>query len=237
MTDNTVTAGAISGVKRKFLPDGFSITDWKSIEPFYVALTSRVINSKSELIQWLVDLSELEAAVEEHAGWLYIRMTCNTQDKKLTQAYTFFVEEVNPQIEPFSDKLNKKLIESASAKELDGRYQLYLKGVENEIRLFREENISLEAELTVKEQQYGETAGAMTVEVNGNTLTLQQASNFLKDPNRKLRDEVYHKIFNRRSQDRDKLDSLFNELIRLRGKIASNAGFQLSSRLCRSGAE
>src|SRR5205085_7679565 len=134
------------------------------------SLIEKKINSTDELIEWLRDLSVLEAAVEEHAGWLYIRMTCNTQDKSLTEAYTFFVEQVNPQIEPYSDKLNKKLFESPFAKELDARYQLYLRGVENEIRLFREENIALEAELTVKEQQYGEIAGAMTVDVNGKTL-------------------------------------------------------------------
>jgi oligoendopeptidase F len=226
MTENTLTAGASGKVRRKFLPANFTITDWKSLEPYYTSLTSKNISSKDDLIEWLNDLSEIEAAVEEHAGWLYIRMTCDTRDKKLTEAYTFFVEQVNPQIEPYADKLNKKLIESPFAKELDSRYQLYLKGVENEIKLFREENIPLEAQLTVSEQQYGEIAGAMTVEVNGKTLTLQQASNFLKDPDRSLRDEIYHKIFRRRSQDRERLDLLFNELIQLRGKIAANAGFK-----------
>ena len=82
--------------QRRFLPDDFKITDWSFLEPFYSKLTEQQISTLSELINWLHDLSELEAAVEEHAGWLYIRMTCDTQDKSLSDAYAFFVEQINP---------------------------------------------------------------------------------------------------------------------------------------------
>src|SRR5438477_631524 len=83
----------------------------------------------------------------------------------------------------------------------------------NEIKIFRAENIPLIADLSVKEQKYGEIAGAMTIEEKGKTLTLQQAGNFLKDPHRPLRDEVYHKIKSRRMEDRKVLDELFSELV------------------------
>ena len=57
--------------------------------------------------------------------------------------------------------------------------------------LFREENIPLNAELSTREQKYGEIAGAMSVELNGKTLTLQQAANFLREPNRGVRQSAY----------------------------------------------
>ena len=224
-TESIPSAETAEKIQRNFLPENFNIENWKSLEPFYSSLVDRKISTLPELLLWLKDLSELEAVVEEHAGWLYIRMTCNTQDKALSEAYAFFVEQINPKIEPFADKINKKLLSLPSVHQLDKRFGLYIKQVENEILLFREENIPLEAELTVKEQQYGEIAGAMTVEVNGKTLTLQQASNHLKDPDRSHRDVVYHKMVNRRLQDREKLDALFLELVELRVKIAANAGF------------
>ena len=224
-TESIHSAETAEKIHRNFLPENFNIENWKSLEPFYSSLVDRKISTLPELLHWLKDLSELEAVVEEHAGWLYIRMTCNTQDKSLSEAYAFFVEQINPKIEPFADKINKKLLSLPSVHQLDKRFGLYIKQVENEILLFREENIPLEAELTVKEQQYGEIAGAMTVEVNGQTLTLQQASNHLKVPDRSHRDLVYHKIVNRRLQDREKLDALFLELVELRVKIAANAGF------------
>jgi oligoendopeptidase F len=212
-------------VQRRFLPGNFEIKDWGSIEPYYISLVERNIETIDDLNIWLGDLSELEAAVEEHAGWLYIRMTCDTQNKSLSDAYAYFVEQINPKIEPLADKLNRKLVGLPVIKNLDKKYSIYIRQVENEIRLFREENIPLEAELTVKEQQYGEIAGAMTVDIAGKTLTLQQASNHLKDPDRLHRESVYHKIYDRRGRDRKKLDELFSELIQLRKKIASNAGY------------
>ena len=223
-TESSPSVEAVDKIRRAFLPEKFIIKDWGTIEPYYISLADRSIASLQELNIWLNDLSELEAAVEEFAGWLYIRMTCNTQDKTLSDAYAFFVEQINPKIEPYSDKLNRKLVSMPLVKELDERYGLYIKQVENEIKLFREENISLEAELTVKEQQYGEIAGAMTVDINGKTLTLQQAANHLRDTDRSHREMVYRKIFDRRLTDRIKLDNLFTELVQLRVKIASNAG-------------
>ena len=59
--------------------------------------------------QWLEDLSELESVVQEHVGWLYIRMTCNTQDEALVKAYTFFINEINPHIEPFADRFEQEI--------------------------------------------------------------------------------------------------------------------------------
>ncbi|HNP48303.1 MAG TPA: M3 family oligoendopeptidase, partial [Bacteroidia bacterium] len=208
-----------------FLPATLDLTTWDAVEPFYLDLTGREINSLSELQRWLSDITELDSVIQEHVGWLYIRMTCDTTDKKLTEAYTHFVENIIPKIEPFADQLNKKLVNCSYKTELDKRYILYLKQVENSIRIFREENIPVQAELSVKEQKYGEIAGAMTVDVDGKTLTLQQAANFLKNPSRELREDVYHKIQNRRLQDREKLDTLFSELVALRHRMAQQAGF------------
>lgn len=213
-------------ITRRFLPEDLEVGNWTVLEPFFISLVNRKNESVPELLQWLYDLSELEAVIEEHAGWLYIRMTCNTQDKALTEAYTYFVEEINPKIAPYNDKLNKKFIAEPALKSLDSRFENHIKSVRNSILLFREENIPLQAQLSVKEQQFGEISGAMTVDVNSKTLTLQQAANFLKEPDRNLRDEVYHKIANRRAQDRERLDILFNELIALRTTYAKNAGFE-----------
>ncbi|MFM7216679.1 MAG: M3 family oligoendopeptidase, partial [Bacteroidota bacterium] len=104
-------------------------------------------------------------------------------------------------------------------------YSIYLREVRNAIDLFREANIPLNAELSVKEQKFGEIAGAMSVEVGGKELTLQQAANHLRMPDRSHREEVYRKMVSRRLADRSQLDGLFTELVGLRHRIALNADF------------
>ncbi len=58
------------------------------------------------------------------------------------------------------------------------------------------------------------------IKVNGEEYTLQQAAKFLENPDRKLREEVYRKIQERRLQDKDKLDELYDKLVALRDQEA-----------------
>jgi len=212
--------------KRHFLPGDFTVTTWEALEPYFKALLEREIRSKEELEQWLKDMSEVEAAVSEDACWRQIRMTCDTTDKTLEEAFTYFCMEIQPKLQPYADKLNRKFVENEFTKQLDQqRYFTYLRNVKKSIDLFREENIPIQAELSVMQQQFGVIAGKMTVEVNGQEYTLQQASKFLENPDRRLREEVYRKIQDRRSQDKNELHNLYSELVKRRNKVAKNAGF------------
>jgi len=65
----------------------------------------------------------------------------------------------------------------------------------------------------------------MTVLVNGQEYTLQQAAKFLENPDRELREEVFLKIQERRLQDKDGLNELYSKLIGKRQQVAANAGF------------
>ncbi len=216
----------IQKATRQFLPADFSVVDWPSLEPYFKHLLERPITSVVELTQWLKDQSELEAAVSEDACWRQIKMTCDTQNKELEQAFNFFCLEIQPNIQPYADALNKKLLQCPFLSELDeAKYFTYLRNVRKSIELFREENISLQAEIAVLQQQYGQITGAMTVEVEGKEYTLQQAGKFLESEDRNIREQVYRKIQERRLQDKEKLDELYDSLIRLRHQEATQAGF------------
>ncbi len=217
----------IKKLKRNFLPENLQITSWEIIEPYFKELAERNISSADELKKFLQDVSELEAAVNEDFCWRQIKMTCDTTDKKLEDSFNFFCMEIQPKMQPYADVLNKKLISSFFTKDLDAKkYFTYLRSVKKSIDLFREENIPLLSELAVLQQQYGMITGKMTIEVNGNTYTLQQAAKFLESHDRTLREEVYKKINARRLEDKAVLDELFTQLIKIRQQVAVNAGFK-----------
>jgi len=216
----------IQKLSRKYIPANFVLTDWQSIEPFFKELLDRNINSKEELEQWLNDMSELEAVVSEDACWRQIKMTCDTENKSLEEAFNFFCLEIQPKMQPYADGLNKKLVNHPLASSLDSdKYFTYLRSIRKSIDLFREENIPLQAELSVMQQQFGVINGKMTVTVNGKEYTLQQAAKFLENPEREVREDVYRKIQERRLQDKDALNELFNQLLAKRSEVAKNAGF------------
>jgi oligoendopeptidase F len=217
----------IKKLPRKFLPEEFKVTNWETLEPYFQELLQRPINSKEELLKWLQDISELEAVIGEDAAWRQIRMTCDTENKELEEAFNYFVMEIQPKIQPYGDQINRKMVENPFVKELDQhQYYTYLRNVKKSIELFREENIPLQAEIAVMAQQFGIISGKMTVEVEGKEYTLQQAAKFLESPNRNLREQVYRKINERRLQDKEQLNDLFNKLLEKRHQIAKNAGFE-----------
>ncbi|MBK7884991.1 MAG: M3 family oligoendopeptidase [Chitinophagaceae bacterium] len=211
---------------RHFIPQDFIITDWQSLQPYFENLLQRNINTKEELEQWLREQNELEAVINEDACWRQIKMTCDTENKALEEAFNFYCIELQPNIQPYADALNKKLINHPLLKALDAdTYFTYLRTVRKSIDLFRQENIPLQAELAVLQQQYGMITGKMTVDINGKEYTLQQAAKFLENKDRKIREEAYHKIQQRRLQDKEALDNLYNQLIEKRNQEAINAGF------------
>jgi oligoendopeptidase F len=211
---------------RQFLPEDFTVTAWEKLEPYFKNLLEREINSKNELVQWLKDVSELEAVLSEDGCWRQIKMTCDTENKQLQEAFTFFMMEIQPKAQPWADKLNRKLMDCPFTKELDQqKFFTLLRTVKKNIELFREENIPLLAELNVMQQQYGMICGKMTVNVNGQEYTLQQATKFLEHNDRSLRESVYRKIGNRRLQDKEALNELFSKLLEKRHRVAVHAGF------------
>ena len=216
----------IKKLPRHFLPEDFRVNNWETLEPYFKDLVERNIDSVKALEQWLKDSSELESAISEDACWRQIKMTCDTENKELEEAFNFFMMEIQPKVQPYADKLNRKLVESPFTKELNERkYFTYLRNVKKAIDLFREENIPLQAEMNVEAQHFGMISGKMTVNVNGQEYTLQQAAKFLEDPDRNLREEVYRKIAERRMQDKNALNDLFTSLLRKRHQIGLNAGF------------
>jgi oligoendopeptidase F len=217
----------ITITQRRFLPNKLKVTSWDLLAPYFNQLVERAINSKNDLENWLKDRSELEAFVSEDLAWRYVKMTCNTEDKELENAYLFFVTEIEPQISPINDRLNRKLVECPYINELEeDKYFIYLRGIKKEIEIFREENVPLMAEIAIESQKYGSIIGGLTVEIEGKELTLQQAANFLKNPDRAKREAAFIKINDKRLAHAQELDELFNKLIALRNQVALNAGFK-----------
>lgn len=212
-------------MKRNYIPQDFKVTTWDLLKPFYNELLQRNLNSESDLQKWLLDVSELSSVVSEDMAWRYIKMTCDTANEELRNSFNDFVTNIEPHISPLANDLNKKLVNCSFTQNLDAKFKVYIKLVENSIKLFREENIPVKTELQQREQEYGAISGAQTVKYKGEEMTLQKASVFLKNLDRKVREEVYRLIAERRAKDEDALNYLYTKLIHLRHKLALNTGF------------
>ncbi|MFW5852226.1 MAG: M3 family metallopeptidase, partial [Bacteroidota bacterium] len=213
--------------KRKFVPVDLEIHKWEDILPFFEQLLHEQISTYQESEQWLINRSELEAVIEEEMAWLYIRMSCDTQNEEYSSAFNFFVEHIEPHIAEFSNKLDDRVLKFIEKDLIDThKFHLLIRSLKNRHSLFRKDNIPILSELQRMEQEYGSIASKMTVTIHEKEYTLQQAALFLKETDRGLREEVYGAIHSRRLEDETALNTLLSKLIEKRHQCAINAGFE-----------
>lgn len=211
---------------RTYIPQELEIK-WENLSPIFEELKNRPLPTVADLEQWLKDKSELEAALEEDFAWRYIKMTCDTNNEALVQSFQYFATEIEPKIAPINNELNIKLVNHELVDELDqDKYFVYLRAIKKALEIYREENIPLFTKLQVSQQKYQAISGAMSVELNDQEYTLEQAATFLKDVNREVRQQAWEAIQQRRLVNKDELNVLFDELITLRHEVSLNAGFE-----------
>lgn len=212
---------------RNFLPADFKVGKWDELKDFFDKLLAAELKDQEDLQRWLQNRSELESVVSEDLGRRYIQMTCYTENEAYRSAFNDFIENIEPNIAPYSNQLNIKLANTPLAAQLASEAdQIMLAKVKIDLEIFREENIPLMTQLQSKQQEYGALCGAMTITEEGVEYTMQQAGAKLQDVDRGLRERFYRKINERRLQDKDKLDELYSQLIQLRHQVAVNAGFK-----------
>ncbi len=214
-------------MERNYVKKDFKVSTWEQLKPYFDELKQRPINSVEEFEKWLRDYSELGAVISEDMAWRYIKMTCDTGSAELRDRYNDFVQNIEPKMAPVTNDLNKKIMAVPYREQLSKEgYIIYLRSIKNSIELFREENIPLNTQLQELEQQFGAISGEQSIEYNGEKITLQKASVYLKDLNREVRRDVFVRIQKRRAEDEDTLNELFDKLIALRHQVARNAGFE-----------
>lgn len=211
---------------RKFLGEDFVLDAWENLKPFYDNLIFRTVDTPENFEIWLKDRSELESYLSENMAWRYIKMTCDTANEENQKAYQFFVQEIQPNTAVYMDNLNKKTLQLAEKFPLTtSGYDIMLRSIKKYVEIFREENIALDTQIQIKQTEYQSVTGSMTIEMDGEEITMPKAATYLQGINREKREEAWTKISDRRLQDKDKLDEIFNALRDLRHQEALNADF------------
>ncbi len=211
---------------RQFIPSDFTITTWDALKPYFDEILAISPANGVEMEEFLLRRNELESVLDEEFAWRYIRMTCDTASEEKQERYQDMVANILPHLAPIDDEINRKLAANPFFKELPEKpYLNFQQGIIRQIELFRTENIPLFTEDRTISRDHGNLMGAMTIEHDGKTLTLQQAGKFMEEKDRNLRQEVWQKMVNRRLTDKDNVDEVIEKLIPIRHQVALNAGY------------
>ena len=210
---------------RRFVPDDFDAGDLGAVQALAHALLGRPLETPADLEGWLLDWNELLAQVVASRSRRRIAMSRDTADEGLRRTHLTFEKEIWPEWERLDDRFQRRYLEcGGAARALGPRYAVLDRRIANRVELFNEANVELRARDEELRARYSKISGTRTVAFRGDTLTVQQASAFLEEQDRATRDEAYRALTAARAEDADETEELFDQLLALRGRIATNAG-------------
>lgn len=219
-----VTKFELPTKERVFCPKEFRASRWEEIEPLFQNLLKREVQFPEELEEWILNCNELLAILQEEEALRFIRTVCHTDNQEFERAYMEYVEQIKPKLKPLWNQLHQMYLQKAEVHPLpEDRYGIFYRSIKNQVDLFAKENIPLHVEVARLGQEYQKIQGAMTVEYEGKEKTLSQLAPLLQEKDRALREKVWRIIQERRGQDRERLDEIFDKLFALRVQVAKNA--------------
>jgi oligoendopeptidase F len=194
---------------------------WSDWQPHFESLLNTTLTVYN-MDAWLKAWSELGEMVSEVMARLRVATTVNTEDKAAEAKFQNFIKNINPEIQKASFELNKKIVHSGLAPD---SIKIPMRIIEANIRLYREENLPLIAQISELELRYSKLAGSLTVEWEGKEVTLTQLSPVFQEQDREKREKAWVLSQERRRQEREGFNQIWREFMALRKAIASNADF------------
>lgn len=212
--------------RNSFIPSDFAVKEWKSIEPYFYLLEAMPLTTEVELNQFLSYRSELEMAIDEDQAWRYIRINVDTQDENSKTEFEYFIDEIEPKVESWFNRIDRKLAASPSMSIYEKQHVIPARSLKKNLEIFREENLTIFAELQKEEQEYGSIISEISLNIKGKVYTLQQAAELLQENDRGFREHVYCQILSKRSEKSEVFNELLSRMLRKRYQIAINAGYK-----------
>lgn len=211
---------------RKYLPDLPLLESWDILKNCLNELENWKFNSVADLLHWLSYRSELEAYLEEDFAWRYIHTNQDTRNEEYLRNFKNFVDTIEPELNHYLNQLDQILLDCPFLNQITSpEFSVFIRRVKTRVRIFQKNNITIIRDLQMHEQAYNRIASNMTVYIKNKEFTLKQAADFLKNPDRELRKQVFEKIKNRRLQDAVELNHLFSFLVKNRNQLGVNSGF------------
>ncbi len=212
-------------INKYFLEKGFKIRGPEDIMPVLDELSAFSISSKEDLENFIRNTAELYEKFSEDYAWTYINMTRDTNSKSYQEDFKLFNSKVKPLVSKKQFEFTKKIVESEFAPLLGSEYNEMLSRMRISVEIYNEDNIALGIEESDLSSKYQQIAGSTMVEFRGAKYTLTQMAKFLKSKDRSERKEAYDNAVKARLSIVDQNDEIFSKLIKLRVKMADNAGF------------
>ena len=155
----------------------------------------------------------------------YVRSSIDTNDEYYEKEVEY-IDEISPEITELGQSFAELLVNSPFRKELEEKYGSLL-FLNNEIFLkaFSKEIIPETQETNKLETEYQKLIASAQIDFDGKKCTLSQLMPYKQSPDDDLRRKAWLAEASFYSENSDKLDEIFDKLVKLRDKKAKKLGY------------
>lgn len=182
--------------------------------------------SASGQIEAIKDLNKLRNHVFTMLSLASIRHTINTEDP-FYKAENDYSDEIMPEVEDLDAKYYKELTESPFRKELEQEFGSQLFNLaEAQLKTFNPEIIPLLQKENKLSSEYSQLLASAKIEFDGEERTLAQLKPYTETADREVRKKATDAYFGFFADHEEKLDELFDELVKVRHSMAVKLGYK-----------
>ncbi|PFE04073.1 oligoendopeptidase F [Bacillus cereus] len=176
--------------------------------------------------QVIHDINEIRNDFGTMGNICYIRHSVDTTDVFYKEEQDFF-DEYSPIVQGYTTKYYKALINSPLRDELEAYYGKQLFALaECDLKTYSDEivkDLQLENKLS---SQYTQLLAAAKIDFEGEERTLSQLGPFMQHTNRDMRKRASEAYYGFLADHEEELDRIYDDLVKVRTKIAKILGFQ-----------
>lgn len=194
----------------------------------YEKLITKLENAKNanEQINTFRQVMKFDDHVETMFTIISIRYSLDTTNETYAHAQDV-MDEVAPQLQVYSEKINKIMLNSPYRKELEDAFGTYLfKQLELALKCFDAkiiEDLQKENKLVSK---YDKVMAGAKIKFNGQTYNLSQMGKFTTDVDRNVRKKATKAVAKFFEKSHEEIGQIYDDLVHVRDNMAKKLGFK-----------
>lgn len=212
----------------KFLDFPYQRPDFEQATTELKTLVKQFEEAKNgqEQIEIIEKYFEISDEFSSNVTIASIRNAINTKDQFYETEMKFY-DENNPILSSFIHKFQKVIVESPFKADLIAKFgKHYFNLIEVSLKTFDEKIIPLLIEENKLAREYDNLIAAAQIEFEGKIYNLSQMGPFLESIDRKTRHQAQLKMSEYFQANEEKLDQIYDSLVKTRHQMAQTLGFK-----------
>ncbi|MBR5322750.1 MAG: M3 family oligoendopeptidase [Clostridia bacterium] len=217
----------------KFSEMEYKRADALEIGKIFEKLTDEIKNAKSEeeIFSALYKQEEISSHFATMANLAYVRHSINTEDEFYDKENDYY-DENGPVLQEKSTEFMLALMDSPFKGAVEKKYgSLMFKNLEMELKCFSPEIIPLLQKENKLVSDYQKLVASAQIDFKGKKLNISQLGVYKEDSDRDTRKQAFEAEGNFYMSHAEELDTIFDNLVKVRTEIAKKLGFKTFTEL------